>query len=313
MKPEVTSSLNRRYLLLVFLLALALYVLVPQLGAFKSSWQLLGESVPGWTALAIALTALTYLSGAMTYYLLAIKPLKYGSTVLVQLAAMFINRLLPAGLGAIGANYAYLRRHRHTGTQAGTVVALNNLLGLVGHALLVFFAIVILSGRQASLTPNYGHAAGSAVKVAVLAMLVVVGLGVLFGRRRFRRQVAKLRLQILSYRRRPGRLAAALLSSMTLTMANILSLWACALAVGVHPSPITVLLVFTFGVGTGTVTPVPGGLGGYEAGLTAGFIAYGTAAPAALAAALLYRLVSYWLPLGFGALAFIVSRQRQMF
>lgn len=312
MKPETTTSFSRRYLVLAVLLVLALYVLVPQIGAFRSSWAVLGQLTIAWVIIAIGLTALTYLAGALNYYLLAIKRLRYGPTVLVQFAAMFINRLLPAGLGAIGANYAYLKRQRHSGAQAATVVAMNNLLGAVGHALVVAIVLLAFSGRRTALLPSYGHLAGSVLKVAALALLILGGLAVALGWHRFRRRLTSLRLQALSYRQRSWRLSGALLSSTALTLANVFCLLACGLAVGVSLPFVVVLLVFTFGVGAGTATPVPGGLGGFEAGLTAGFVAYHVAAPAALAAALLYRLVSYWLPLGFGGLAFVVSQRRNL-
>jgi len=52
-----------------------------------------------------------------------------------------------------------------------------------------------------------------------------------------------------------------------------------------------------------------GGLGGAEAGLTAGFVAYGLTSNRALAVTLLYRLLTYWLALVIGALAFSVARR----
>lgn len=293
-------------------MALALYVLIPQLGAFRSSWQLLQQSRSGWVAAAIVLTALTYLSGALTYRLLAMKPLKYWPTVLVQFAAMFMNRLLPAGIGALGANYAYLHRERHSVSQAATVVAVNNLLGAVGHAALVVLALSSYSGAL-DLTPDYGHLGVSLIRGLVLAVLIAGVLALVLGWHRFRLQLVKVGQQIFSYRLSPWRVPAALLSSMTLTLGNVLGLLACGLAVGVHLPFVVVLVIFTFGIGAGTATPVPGGLGGFEAGLTAGFLAYHVPAPAALAAALLFRLVSYWLPLGFGALAFVMCQRRNLF
>src|SRR5438128_357164 len=98
---------KRRYILLMLVFVLALYVLIPQIGAFKASWHVLSRPVASWTLLAVLMTALTYLAAAGTYCLLAFQPLRYGKTALIQLAAMFINRLLPGGVGALGANYAY--------------------------------------------------------------------------------------------------------------------------------------------------------------------------------------------------------------
>jgi uncharacterized membrane protein YbhN (UPF0104 family) len=48
-----------------------------------------------------------------------------------------------------------------------------------------------------------------------------------------------------------------------------------------------------------------------EAGLVAGLVVYQVDSAAALAAVLVYRLISYWLPLAAGAAAFAVSHRRK--
>jgi uncharacterized protein (TIRG00374 family) len=74
---------------------------------------------------------------------------------------------------------------------------------------------------------------------------------------------------------------------------------------------VAVFLVFTFGIALGTATPTPGGLGGIEAGLVAGLIIYHVDSATALATVLLYRLLSYWLPLLVGAAALVYSQRQR--
>jgi undecaprenyl-diphosphatase len=298
-------------LLLAAILLVALYVLLPQFGNFRSSWHLLSRPLPYWTAAAIGLGALTYLAAAATYCLLAFRPLRYGQVVLVQLAAMFINRLLPGGIGALGANYAYLRRAGHSTSQAGGVVAINNLLGALGHGLLVAGALAVFPGSMA-VPPGHSWSEASIAKLALGLTILLTFLALVFGRRKFTAKAAEVRVQLLSYHHRPWRLPAALASSMLLTLCNVFCLACCALALGVHLPFLAILLIFSLGIGAGTATPTPGGLGGFEAALAAGFIAYHVASPAALAVALLYRLVSYWLPLPAGATALIICQKRQL-
>lgn len=304
---------NRRYLLLVAILLAGLYVLLPQFGQFRSSWHLLSHPDPLWTTLAVAMTSLTYAAAAITYGLLAFRPLVYGQTLLVQLAAMFINRLLPGGLGALGANYAYLRQRQHNRAQATSLVAINNLLGFGGHGLLVAVAVAFSAGHVMISPPGHGHVLGSAAKLATALVVLGVILSLIFGWHRVRQLILLIWRDVLIYRRRPWRLPAALVSSMALTLSNVLCLTACAVAVGVHLPFVVLLLIFSLGIGAGTVTPTPGGLGGFEAGLTAGLIAYHVASPAALATALLYRLVSYWILLPTGALALVVCQKKRLF
>ena len=54
----------------------------------------------------------------------------------------------------------------------------------------------------------------------------------------------------------------------------------------------------------------PGGLGFVEAGLVGTLTLAGVPASDAVAATLLYRLLSYWLPIPLGALAYVLFRRR---
>jgi uncharacterized membrane protein YbhN (UPF0104 family) len=291
---------------------IGLYVIVPQLGNFRSSWHLLSHPKLLWLAGAIALTAATYLAAAATYFLLAFRSLRYAELLLMQLAAMFINRLLPAGIGGLGANYTYFRHHHQTDAQAVTMVTVNNVFGLLGHGLLLAVTLLVAGGSARDITLGHTHLASIGKIVGVIVVVLVV-IGAAFGRQRLIKFLHSIGRQLLSYRQRPGRLLAALGSSMVLTLCNVLSLYCCAVALGVHLAFAPILLIFTFGVGVGTVAPTPGGLGGFEAGLVGGLVAYHVASSTALAVALLYRLVSYWLALAVGAICFAIAQRRQLF
>jgi uncharacterized membrane protein YbhN (UPF0104 family) len=54
--------------------------------------------------------------------------------------------------------------------------------------------------------------------------------------------------------------------------------------------------------------PVPGGVGVVEAGLTGALVAAGVDAPSALAGVLVYRLITYVVPIVLGALLYVVWR-----
>jgi glycosyltransferase 2 family protein len=303
MKTRVQPKSKRWQWFYLLVCALGLYVVVPQLGSFHDSFQHLGDVRLRFVYGAIGFSMLTWVCAATTYYLLAVRPLMYRRTVLVQAATTFVNRLLPAGIGGIGANYAYLRKGRHTRVQAATVVAVNNSLGFIGHGLLLSGLILStpLSLRSLQL-PHLGHGILAVIVVAVILLIIVLTRRGL--RYKFRQDIGAFIRQLALYKRRRLRLGAALLSSLCLTFANVCCLWFSVLAVHGSLGLIPVLLVFTFGLAVGTITPTPGGIGGIEAGLLAGLVAYHLDASVALAAVLLYRLVSFWLMLALGGLAF---------
>lgn len=301
---------DKRYLASLAVLFIGLYIILPQFGSFKNSLHYLQS--PNYPAVLVAVifASGTYVAGAVTYIMLAFSRLKLIATSLIQLSAMFVNRLLPSGLGAVGVNYLYLRKNKHTDVQAASVITANNLLGFIGHGLLTLIVLLYAKVMDISLimsTPNIGSSFYKVV-VAVLILLLLVML--IFGRNRITKALKAFVIQLSSYRQRPKSLLFALLSSMTLTLLNVLSLLFCLYALGIHLSFVQVFIVFSFGVGAGAAIPTPGGIGGFEAGLVAGFVAYHVATPQALAAAILYRLITYWAPLLIGGIAFFASQKQ---
>jgi len=308
-EPELKTAPNRRQWLWLLALVIGLYVVLPQLGSFRHSLNAMRHANLADLTVAVIFTALTYCCAAATYCLLASKRLPYARTVLVQLAITFINRLLPAGIGGIGANFAYLRRAGHTSGAAGSVVAVNNLLGIVGHASLVILALSVWGGH---LPPLHTPSGWIHHWLAPIAVVLCGGLvaALIFLRKHIPTAIAQAGHQLRYYRRRPKRVVAALATSMTLTLVTVSSLWWCTQALHGNVSFIAVLLVFSFGQVVGTATPTPGGLGGIEAGLVAGLVAYHMPSASALAAVLAYRFASYWLALAAGAIAFNIVQRR---
>jgi uncharacterized membrane protein YbhN (UPF0104 family) len=81
---------------------------------------------------------------------------------------------------------------------------------------------------------------------------------------------------------------------------DIATLWACFHAFG-SPPPVAVILMAYFLGALANALPVPGGLGGVEAGMIGILLAFGTHASLAI---LSYRLISFWLPTLPGAAAY---------
>lgn len=301
---------GRQQLLVLLAAAIVFYIVIPQLGNFRDSLPLAKNAQFGLLIISFLFTCLSYVTAAGNYWFLAVRPLAYLRTLIIQLAGMFVNRLLPAGIGSISVNYLNLRRSGHTGAQAASVVAANNSLGIVGNLLLLAGLWLPLHDNLPPLTFN--HINNTVLVIAAVTVLAVVLWLIFFTRYRdqLARNIRSFWRQLLAYRHRKSRLMAALFCSIGLTMANVLSLWFCVLAMHVSLPFIAVLIIFSFGIALGAATPTPGGLGGVEAGLVAGLVAYDVSSAAALAIVLVYRLISYWLPLTGGAVALVFSQQR---
>lgn len=290
---------------LVALAAVGLYGILPRIGDFRTSLSVLSSASPTLVIMAIVASLTSVVCSAAIYQTLSMKRLRFGDTLMVQLAGLLVNRVLPAGIGGISLNFLYLRSHKHTVAQASSVVALNNSIGFMGHMLLAVGLLAIM--------PAAYSAADWSTPWPVIGGSVVVALAVLlFALYHWRpRWFRPLKTVVTYYVKRPALLLKSVALSLLLTLSNVLSLWLCCHAVGVSLSLLEVFIAFTLGIAVGTATPTPGGLGGVEAALVGALVVQDVPAALALAVALLYRLVSYWFGLIVGGFAlWRVSRSR---
>lgn len=263
----------------------------------------------GWLVAALFAMATTFCLAAALYGVLALHRLRYVQTLAVELATAFVNRLLPAGLGGLGLNGVYLYKHKHTVAEATAIVSINNLIGMVAHiGLLVAVAIFYpeVFGQFAS---------GLDIEIGPwMAMSLLAVIGCLAVLPAVRRPIIRFITNVGRSARRLRLVAmfAALLAAMLLTATYTSILYFVSQSLGVDIGLFKIFIIFSTGILAGTATPTPGGLIGAEAGLFAGFVAYGASDARAAAAVLLYRLVTYWLPLLPGLGALLVARRRRL-
>jgi glycosyltransferase 2 family protein len=92
---------------------------------------------------------------------------------------------------------------------------------------------------------------------------------------------------------------------------DALALYLCFVAIGVLPSPWTVLMGFVVAMSGAAVIGAPGGGGGFETIMSAFFATHGLRADQAIAAAVLYRLVAFWLPVAITPVVLFRLRRRR--
>lgn len=267
--------------------------------------------VPAWLlALLLALFLVTMSCAALSYYFLAIKPLRYRELLLVELAAAGINRLVPSGVGSMGVHGVYLHNRGHSAAALAAVVSSNNILGIVTHiVLIVVFSLLwpeTLQKLALKLPPSTGLIVLGVIGVLLLAYSYAPVRGWL---QRFVHDMGK---HFALYRRKPYKPLLATLASSGITLVNVAIFALAAHAVGVRLDVVTLFFVYSAGVLVGTATPTPGGLGGVEAGLIAGLMTFDVPATTALAAALTFRLATFWWPLCIGTIAFAAARHKKL-
>ncbi|MBP9761570.1 UPF0104 family protein [Candidatus Saccharibacteria bacterium] len=258
--------------------------------------------------LAVVIMPTTFVAAAMAYYMLALKSVPMQELLIVELAAAAVNRLVPAGIGSLGAHGLYLHARQHTVAEATAVISVNNLIGAVMHLAVLSVALLMTPGGQF-------HPAWPQDKGWILLGfgLLVVGCSAV---KPFRRVTIRFTRNLLaSYARYEGRwqrLIYAAAALLALTMGNMLILFLASHSFDVSLSFSSLFIIYSASVFLGSVVPTPGGLGAVEAGLVGGFVAFGIGAPTAIAIALAFRVVTYWLPIIPGLIALAVCRHRHL-
>jgi len=89
---------------------------------------------------------------------------------------------------------------------------------------------------------------------------------------------------------------------------DVMILWATFRAFGAAPPLAIVWMAYLIGE-LGGLIPVPGGIGGVDAGLVGTFVLYGVSITSAASAVLAYRAIALWVPAILGSLAFVALRR----
>lgn len=305
-RASTSAGMSLRPLLLVGASALGIVLLLPQVGRVGPAFGALARAHWQWLPTIVACSMLTYLMGALALTGASPSPLPMGRTVTAQLAAAFTNRLAPAGLGGMATNVRFLELGGSTRTAATAAVVLNSACGFIVHLAAALAVVPLLGGSPAMRmrgpdVSDYWPAA-TALVIVVVFVGVVVSDGATLGRARL--TLGTLTASVVSVVRTPWRLAALLLGSLGVTAGYALALVASVQAFGGGVTTVRVVAVYLGASALAAVSPTPGGLGTLEAAMVAGLVAIGAAGDSALGAVLVFRLVTYWLPVLPGWLAF---------
>jgi uncharacterized membrane protein YbhN (UPF0104 family) len=183
--------------------------------------------------------------------------------------------------------------------------------GLAVHALLMALAIAVSyrtgaltrSGMQWVVVPLVAGTSAAALTLAVPPLRTALVTPVLHRLRSFRRTVIELAEQ-------PGRLARLAAGSFVVTASHVAAMMAALAAVGVTMNPAAAAVAYLVGAAVAAPAPTPGGIGVVEAVLTSAYVNIGVEAAPALTAVLLFRLVTFWLPLlpGWASLTILTRR-----
>ncbi len=300
-----------KFLLILISLGIAINVLAPQFGSFNDSLDAAQQANLMYIMIGLILSSLTYFLAGLAYKFAAIYPLKLWPTVLIQVASSFASKLAPAGTGSIAINGRYLYKNNHDSVEAGAVAGINTIVGFVAHLSVVVMVSLFTKGSILDLIPEI-RVPLFVVILAIFALITALISIKIFPtfNKIFVNSRDKVFEQFKHYRENYLKLILCFSVSVVITLAYSVILFVCALAMNVHLSMLDVVYVFTIGSIVASVTPTPGGLGGTEAAYVASLTSIGVDSSVALAITLLYRLMTFWLPIipGFAAFKYATSK-----
>lgn len=277
----------------------------------RSGFAVLESVSVWWLVLGIFLYALTQLFGATSYFSLALRKVSWRDLYIVEWASAGINRLLPAGAGSMGIHGLYLLKRKHSVAETVAVVALNNILSITTH--FVLLALVFLLVPHHIKTQSFALPRDTQYFVFAAVLLVGLFLGIPTIRKVFRKFVSDVSDAFKKYRAKKKAVLASTLAVLCLTATNTVLLWSMMTAVGLELGVIVAFIVFSIGVAFGALFPTPGGLGGVEAGLVAALMLFTVPSATAIAVAILFRFVTFWVPLVLGNIVFLTVRNKNYF
>jgi undecaprenyl-diphosphatase len=314
-EPQDLQRIKPRTVLVFISLAVAFYLLIPQLADVSGVWSKLKEADWTWALYALGASALTYVGATIGLLGAVPRRIPLIGTFATQLAGSFVNRIVPARVGGIATNVRFLQKQGLDLAVASSSVGLQQLSGLLMH-LSLSVVFLLWAGRSGVGAFDF-MPSSQTVLIGLTVILALSGLLFLLpaGRGVLRKRVFPILKRsgqgIGDVARRPFKVAELFGGSVFLTLCYISALVFSVHAFGATGvSVASIGVVFLVGSAISSVAPTPGGIGAVEAALIAGLTAVGLERDVAVPAVFLYRIATFWLPIVPGWIAFVLLQRR---
>jgi uncharacterized protein (TIRG00374 family) len=332
--PFFTPRRLLQTVVLVLVLLVGVYFLFPKLVGLGGAMDKLGEADPVWIGIAIGFNILAYAT-----YIALFKAVVGGDalrftwleTYEINMAGVAATLLFSAGgAGGVALTYWALRKagmkRRDVGRRMVAFVSLH--YAFYPLALIVFGILLrtgVLNGENSvELTIIPAAVAGLLLIVGVLVTLIprdierrVLPLAEGHSEKvqNFVRSAAKVPQTLgegfrfaLSLFTHPSRGGLAVIGAAGFWAFSIGVLWASFHAFGVHVPLAVVVQGFFLGMVANLFPLAPAGVGAVDAGMIGAFVLFGLPENTVFPAILIFRLVSFWMPIPPGIVAFFQLR-----
>ncbi len=330
--PRIAVTRRSVVLSLVFVVGVVvfLYLGLPKLVGFSTSFKRLDEGNAVWLAAAAVLEICSfggYIALFRAVFIHRTSRIGWKASYQITMAGLAATRLFAAaGAGGIALTAWALRRSG----MDGRLVA-SRMIAFMGLLYGVYMSALVIDGVGLYVHLWEGPAPFAITIVPAILGAVVITLFIsisllprdfetLMEARAQRRGVTSRFARRLATV--PGATATGVRTAIALVRGgdigllgapvwwgfDIATLWACFHAFGYAPHKSVIVMAYFVGWIANTL-PLPGGIGGVEGGLIGAFTAFGVSVQAAVVSVLAYRAFSFWLPTLPGALAYFQLRR----
>ncbi len=256
---------------------------------------------PRWILVALVAFGLSYLGAAWGLVGFVPETVPLGRVFTAQVSLGFVRLVAPSTLGIAALNTRLLTRMRIPLPSAAASVAASQAAAFIVSVPLIV-VLGLLTGREVDFGIRLSTivvAVGAVVLTAAVVLWLVPAVRTRAGRA-WASFVERGLPRLLDAVQDPRRLAMGLGGNLLLTLGYGVALYASVAAVGAEIPIATATLIYVSGNAVGSIVPTPGGLGAVEAALTAGLTAAGIPGGEAFTAVILFRLITFWLPIPVG-------------
>ncbi len=330
--PLITTKRIVQTLILIAVLLVGIYFLFPKLVGFGDALGRLDDADPVWIGVAIALNVAAYATYIALFKAVvggdALR-LSWSETYEINMAGVAATLLFSAGgAGGVALTYWALRKagmtRRDTARRMVAFVGLH--YAFYPLALIVFGLLLrtgVLHGKDSvELTIVPAAVAGLLLVIGVLIALIPPDLERRLNPhvtnealRNFIRGAAKVPATIgegirfaLSLFAHPKRGGLALIGAAGFWAFSIGVLWASFHALGVRVPLAVVVQGYFLGMVANLFPLAPAGVGAVDAGMIGAFVLFGIPEETVFPAILVFRLISFWMPIPPGVVAFFQLR-----
>jgi uncharacterized protein (TIRG00374 family) len=271
----------------------------------------------GWVALAFIFAQLPVVAEGWALLGAAVGQLPFGRCVALETSNIFIA-LVGGDVAVFAVRVRFFQRQGYDSEAAVSAGAIATAASWTVKGLL--FLISIPFAASAIHAPSSSGGNSTAVRI-ILAVILAAGIAAAvtalvprlrrLASRQVRPHLLTIWANVKTIATEPRKIVYVLAGSTLAQLLVILALGASLHAVGQHASFATLVAVNTLAALIGSAVPVPGGAGVVEAGLIAGLTAAGVPEEQAVAAVLIQRFFTAYLPPVWGWFTLTWMRRRE--